>query len=344
MTGKQQIPGRMDPMKVLQIGKKGNIKKYSAADSFLLQMEAVEMYMTSDIGAYLEAAGDADFIVCDAVAEIPAKLIEQMPHLKMIHSEGVAYNQIDTGAAARRGIYVCNSQGMNASAVAEQTILLMLGMLRDVCGGDRAVREGRQIDVKEGHIINGDLKELADCAVGLVGFGNIARETARLLRAFGVKEIYYNKKIPLSEQEAAQYGVKRLTLPDLLAASDIVSLHMPLNAATEKIADSSFFAAMKDGSYFVNTARGGLVDDEALIESLMSGKLAMAGLDTINDEPVQTNHPLLQCPEQVRNKILFSPHIGGVTGSSLHRSYAMIAEDIQAVAEGRRPERIVNGL
>ena len=119
---------------------------------------------------------------------------------------------------------------------------------------------------------------------------------------------------------------------------------MPLNAATEKIADSSFFAAMKDGSYFVNTARGGLVDDEALIEALMSGKLAMAGLDTINDEPVQTNHPLLQCPEQVRNKILFSPHIGGVTGSSLHRSYAMIAEDIQAVAEGRRPERIVNGL
>ena len=147
MTGKQQIPGRMDPMKVLQIGKKGNIKKYSAADSFLLQMEAVEMYMTPDIDAYLEDAGDADFIVCDAVAEIPANLIEQMPNLKMIHSEGVAYNQIDTGAAARRGIYVCNSQGMNASAVAEQTILLMLGMLRDVCGGDRAVREGRQIDV-----------------------------------------------------------------------------------------------------------------------------------------------------------------------------------------------------
>ena len=331
-------------MKTLQIGKKGNIAKYSPTDCFLRQLETVEMSMNHDTIEYLEAAGDADFIVCDAIAEVPAKLIEQMPNLKMIHSEGVAFNLIDTGAAARRGIYVCNSQGMNASAVAEQTILLMLGMLRDVCGGDKAVREGRQIDVKEGHITNGDLKELADCAVGLVGFGCIAQETARLLRAFGVKEIYYNKRIPLSEQEAAQYGVKRLTLPDLLAASDIVSLHMPLNAATEKIADASFFAAMKDGSYFVNTARGGLVDEEALIEALASGKLAMAGLDTVNDEPVQTDHPLLQCPKEVRNKILFSPHIGGVTGSSLHRSYAMIAEDIQAVAEGRRPKRIVNGL
>ena len=310
-------------MKVLHIGKKGNMERFSAPDSFLYKLETVDMYMSS-VDDYLSAAGDADFIVADAIAEVPAALIERMPNLKLIHSEGVAYNSIDTGAAARRGIYVCNSQGMNASAVAEQTVLLMLGMLRDVRGGDQAVREGHQIDSKEKHMLTADLKELADCAVGLVGFGNIAQETARLLRAFGVKEIYYNKRIPLSEKEAAQYGVKRLTLPDLLAVSDIVSLHMPLNAATEKIADASFFAAMKDGSYFVNTARGGLVDDQALGEALASGKLAMAGLDTINDEPVQPDHPLLQLPENVRDKILFSPHIGGITASSFRRSYAMI--------------------
>lgn len=334
----------MTIMKVLHIGKKGNMERFSASDSYLYQLETVDMYMDHTIEEFLNAAGDADFIVADAIAEVPSRLIENMPNLKLIHSEGVAYNSFDTIAASRCGVYVCNSQGMNACAVAEQTILLMLGMLRDVCGGDQAVRSGRQINSKESHMLSGDLKELADCSIGLIGFGDIAKETARLLHAFGVSDICYNKRTPLAPSEESSYGVHYLALPDLLAQSDIVSLHLPLNAETEKIADSTFFSAMKPGSYFVNTARGGLVDDAALGDALASGRLAMAGLDTINDEPVQVDHPLLLLPEHVRSKILFSPHIGGITASSFKRSYAMIWEDIQAVAEGRRPKRVVNHL
>ena len=329
-------------MKVLHIGKKGNMEHYSAPGSYLEQLEKADLYMSDRIEDYLDAGGDADFIVADAIAQIPAGLIEKMPNLKLIHSEGVAYNLIDLEAADRCGVYVCNSQGMNAAAVAEQTVLLMLGLLRDVRGGDAAVRCGRQIEKKEGYMIRGDLRELADCSIGLIGFGDIARETASLLRAFGVKTIFYNKRTPFSYDEEKMLGARYLPLEDLLMRSDIVSLHLPLSPDTEKMADRAFFDQMKEGSLFINTARGGLVDDEALGQALVSGHLAGAGLDTVNDEPVAQSHPLLHLPDGASDQILFSPHIGGITASSFRRSYAMIWEDIQAAAEGRRPKRVVN--
>ena len=329
-------------MKVLHIGKRGNMEKYSAPDSFLYALERVDMDHGLPAEEYLAEAGDADFLVADAIAPVPAALIDGMPNLRLIHSEGVAFNRIDTEAAARRGVYVCNSQGMNATAVAEQTILLMLGLLRDVAKNDAAVREGRQIAVKEGYMQRGDLHELADCAVGLVGFGDIARATARLLRAHGVETIYYHKRHPLSAEDETALGVRYLPLEELLAQSDIVSLHLPVNENTAGMADEAFFAAMRDGSYFVNTARGELVDDDALIGALVSGKLAMAGLDTLDHEPVQPDHPLLNMPEDIAGKILFSPHIGGITAASFRRSYAMIWEDVRDAAEGRKPRRVVN--
>lgn len=329
-------------MKLLHIGKQGNIEKYAAPDSYLFQLEIAEAPIGLTAAEYLAIAPDADFIVADAIGEVSGELIEHMPNLRLVHSEGVAFNRIDTEAARKRHVLVCNSQGMNASAVAEQAVLLMLGMLRDVNGGDRAVREGRQIQKKEGYMRRGDLRELADCSVGLVGFGDIAKETAKLLRAFGVREIFCHKKTPLSPEEEEALGVSYRSLDELLQNSDIVSLHLPVNDSTKGMADRTFFSKMKDGAYFVNTARGELVEDAALIEALGTGKLSMAGLDTLDNEPVQPDHPLLKLSEEFWGKILFSPHIGGITASSFRRSYAMIAEDIQAAAEGRIPKRVVN--
>lgn len=331
-------------MKVLHIGKKENMKKYSAKDSLLYSMETADMGYGLAAEEYGRAASDADFLIADAIAPVTEEMMEALPNLKLIHSEGVAYNRIDTEAAKKRGIYVCNSEGMNASAVAEQTVLLMCGMLRDVTGGDRAVREGRQIEVKEGYMRDGNLKELADCSVGLIGFGHIGKCVAALLKAYGVRNIFYNKRHPLGSEEEEKYGISFRSLSDLLAESDIVSLHLPVTEATMGMADASFFSNMRDGSYFVNTARGELVDDAALADALISGKLAMAGLDTLDHEPVQADHPLLHLPEEAEKRILFSPHIGGITASSFRRSYAMIWEDIAAVINGQRPERIVNGL
>lgn len=320
------------------------MEKYSTRDSLLYRVETVDMNHGLPVSEYLELAADADFLIADAIAPIPAELIQGMPNLKLIHSEGVAYNLIDVDAARASHVYVCNSPGMNASAVAEQTLLLMVGMLRDVVNGDTAVRNGNQIQVKESYMQTGSLKELADCTVGLVGFGNIAKSVSGLLHAYGVKNIFYTKPNRLSEADEKQFGVKYRTREDLLHESDIVSLHLPVNANTQGMANADFFAQMKDGSYFVNTSRGELVNDQDLADALASGKLAMAGLDTLDHEPVQADHPLLQLPESVEKKILFSPHIGGITASSFRRSYAMIWEDIEAVVNGKEPKRVVNRL
>lgn len=329
-------------MKVLHIGKKGNMERFSAVDSYLTHLETADVPMNLDTQVYLDAAADADYIVVDAMGAVPGDLIRQMPNLRLIHSEGVGYNRIDIAAANECGVYVCNSQGMNAMAVAEQAVLLMVGMLRNVAVNDQVVRDARQIEVKEGYMAAGNLYELADFSVGLVGFGDIARATARLLRAYGVENIYYYNRHPLPAEEERSLGVQYRSLDDLLAQSGIVSLHLPVTPETTGIADAAFFGKMREGSYFVNTARGELVDDAALVEALVQGRLAMAGLDTLDMEPVRPDHPLLHLQEDISGRILFSPHIGGVTASSFRRSYAMVWEDIEAVAEGRVPARVVN--
>lgn len=329
-------------MKVLHIGKNGNMERFSAPDSYMTQVEIADIPMNLPVSEYLNAAGDAAYIVVDAMGAVPGDLIRQMPNLRLIHSEGVGYNFIDIAAADECGVYVCNSKGMNAMAVAEQAVLLMVGMLRNVAVNDQVVRDARQIEVKEGYMLTGDLYELADFSVGLVGFGDIARSTAQLLKAYGVQNIYYNKRHPLHADEEQALGIQFRSLDDLLAQSGIVSMHLPVTPETTAIANTEFFNKMQDGSYFVNTARGELVDDTALIAALETGKLTMAGLDTLDHEPVQPDHPLLHLPKDVSDRILFSPHIGGITVSSFKRSYAMIWEDIQADAEGRVPLRVVN--
>lgn len=329
-------------MKILHIGKQGNLQRFAAAEGFLNSLDLVDLKPDLPVEEYLNQAGDADFVIVDAITAIPGELIRQMPNLLAIHSEGVAFNAIDLKAADECGVYVCNAQGMNAMAVAEQTILLMVGMLRNVVVNDAAVRAGHQIEAKENYMQNGSLHELADCSVGLIGFGNIARQTARLLKAYQVKNIYYYKRHRLDPAQEQQYGVHYRELDDLLAQSQIVSLHLPVTKATRHMADQTFFAKMQPGSYLVNTARGELVDDAALIEALKSGHLAMVGLDTLDHEPVLKNHPLLNQPRSIASRLLFSPHIGGITEASFYRGYAMIDEDLRLAAQGQEPKRVVN--
>ena len=302
----------------------------------------VDLKSDLPVEEYLRQAGDADFIIVDAITTISDELIRQMPNLLVIHSEGVAFNAIDLKAADECGVYVCNAKGMNAMAVAEQAVLLMVGMLRNMVVNDAAVRNGHQIETKEGYMQNGTLYELADCSVGLIGFGDIAQKTARLLKAYGVKEIYYYKRHRLDPEQEQQFGVQYRELDDLLASSRIVSLHLPVTDATMHMADHDFFAKMQPGSYLVNTARGELVDDAALIEALKSGRLAMAGLDTLDHEPVLKNHPLLNQSSGITRRLLLSPHIGGITAASFYRGYAMIDEDLRLIAQGRKPKRVVN--
>ncbi len=327
-------------MKILHIGKKGNPERFSKPDSPIKNFDIINMSAGLSADEYLSKSFECEHIIADAIADVPANLINAMPFLKSIHSEGVAYNKIDLNAAKKNNVIVCHSVAMNASAVAEQTILLMDGLIKNILINDNAVRIGNQITVKEAYMQNGNLYELSDCSVGLVGFGNIAKATARLLNAYGAEHIYYYKRNKLSDEEERSFNVEYKPLSKLLNLSDIVSLHLPVTPDSEKIANESFFSQMKDGSYFVNTARGELVDDKALAAALINGHIKMAGLDTMNNEPVSKDNYLLTIPE-IKDKLLLSPHIGGITASSFKRSYAMIWEDIETVRKGDIPKRAV---
>ena len=161
-----------------------------------------------------------------------------------------------------------------------------------------------------------------------------------LLRAFGAK-VVYTKKSPASPDVETRYGVSFLPQDDLLAVSDIVSLHAPVNDETRYMVDASFLEKMKDTAYLINTSRGELVDSKALIAALESGSIAGAGLDTIDGEPVKSDNPLLQISEEAGRKLLLSCHIGGITRASFSRGYAMILEAIEKVSRGEIPDNIV---
>ena len=330
-------------MKVLIVGNPDRYESYLPADLPLAQ-EAEKVFCPrgSSDEALLAAAADADFIAFDPMSPIGARCLENMPKLRAIHSEGVGYNFVDLDAAARRGIYVCNCAGVNAGAVAEQTVLLMLAVLRDVVNGDQGVRAGQQIRIKESSMARG-YTELADCRVGLVGLGAIGRETALRLRPFGCRLAYYNRRRrPAAEEEAL--GLEYLPLEELCAGSDIVSLHLPVTPETAGLVNEDFLRRMKPTAYLINTSRGDLVDNAALGRALTEGWIAGAGLDTLSPEPVLPDNPLLQLPEEAMKRIVFSPHIGGITNSSFRRSHRMIWQCFTDVAEGRRPKHIVNGL
>lgn len=283
----------------------------------------------------IERAHDAEVLLVNPTITVSRELIEGLPKLKLIQTEGVGYEGVNLDAARERGVYVCNCPGVNARAVAEHTVMLMLCCLRDVINGHEDVLEGRQNDKKVYYMKTGTLRELGDCMVGFVGYGAIGREAARLTRAFGARTCYY-KPHP-GDEEYAEY----CELDELLAQSDIVSLNLPLTKETENMADSEFFSKMKKGALLINTARGGLVNSKDLIDAIVCGRLGGAGLDVLDHEPVQKDHILLTAPKEVRRKIIFTPHIAGVTADAFVRTYDLILKNILLVQEGDVPASCV---
>ena len=326
-------------MKLLVIGSKARVDKYLPDLPITHETEIVVAPRGVSDDAILQVGADADFILADAIAPVSAYLIDAMPNLKLIHSEGVAFNRFDCEAARKRGIYVCNNRGVNAIAVAEQTILLMLGLCKHVCTGDKAVRAGEQIKMKE-HLMVSGIEELYGSNIGLIGFGDIAREVAIRAHAFGAT-VFYNKRTPLSGEEE-RFHARYMNRDELLAKSDFVSIHVPVTPETTEMVDAGFLSKMKNGAYLINTARGEIVDNEACIEALRSGKLAGVGFDTLAPEPVQADNPFLNLESELQERVLFSPHIGGVTTNMFFRAHRMVWENIARIANGEKPVNIVN--
>lgn len=281
----------------------------------------------------------ADALIVDAVVKIGKDVIDDMPGLKMIHSQGVAFNAIDVEAARKGNVYVCNNAGMNARAVAEQAALLILSLVKSFRRNEDMVYAGRQMEAKTACFVNG-LPELFGRSVGIVGLGAIGGELCAILKAFGCRVFYFNssgdKKTPDAEY---------LPLEELYTRSDIVSLHAPVTEATTDMINSETLKLFKHGALLINTARGELVDHAAVVDALKSGRLGGFGTDTLAPEPVLAENPLLRAlPEELRSRVALSPHIAGITAGFFTRAYAHIRKNIEAIASGGKPDCIVNGL
>jgi len=252
---------------------------------------------------------------------VTAAIIERAPRLRLIQKIGVGVNTIDLAAARSRGIAVANMPGTNTPAVAEATVLLMLAALRNLAGLDHACRAG------QGWAVGGGLQErvgeLRGRTIGLVGAGMVPQALVPILRGFGAHLLYW------SPREHLELGIRRRELSELLAESDIVSLHLPLVPETERLIDRAALERMKPGAILVNTARGGLVDEAALIEALQSSHLRAAGLDVFAEEPLPADSPLLAL-----DNVVLMPHVAWLTPETLDRSLEVALDNMRRLRDG----------
>lgn len=329
-------------MKILIFGPKARYDLY--LPEFVRDLP-VEPVFCSAPAPSLQAAADnpdAEVIFADAITPIGREMMDLLPNLKMIHSEGVAFNAIDVDAAQEKGVFVCNNKGCNAASVAEHAVMLMLMALRCGVTGHRAVLAGEQIKFKERFMVS-SAPELGEQTVGLIGLGDIGTAAAKLLRPFGCKLYYYTAHRRPPEVEA-ELGVTYLPLEELAGRCDILSLHCAVNEQTTHMVNEAFLSHVKPGAILVNTARGQLVDNLAVRRALIDGRLGGIAMDTLDPEPTPADHPLVDLPPEAADRAVFSPHLGGITGGVFRRAHRNMWSSVKLLLEGQRPGFVVNGL
>ena len=258
------------------------------------------------------------------------ELIERCPNLLCASSTGAGYDTVDVAACTKAGIAVVNQAGGNARSVAEHAIGLMLSVSRLISECNLRLRRERGFSREDfmGH-------DIGDKVLGLVGIGHTGRGVAALAHAFGMTVLATDPY--LTEEEIARRGARAVPLTELLAQSDIVSLHCPRDADTIGMIDAQAFARMKRGAVFITTARGGIHDEAALFEALRSGHLSGAGLDVWDKEPPPLDHPLLKL-----DNVVATFHTAGISHEARRNNAAIGAEQIVGLLRGGRPPRLVN--
>ncbi|MEV8145509.1 D-glycerate dehydrogenase [Specibacter sp. NPDC078709] len=283
------------------------------------------------------ASGDYDVLVSQLADTIDAQLLADAT-LRGISNYAVGFNNIDVSAATAKGILVANTPGVLTDATADIALLLLLGTARRVVEADALVRAGEFIGWKPELMIGSDV---AGQVLGLAGFGRIARATARRALGFGM-DVVFSPRPPaerlVSDKELGEFAGKVRQLPwqDVVAQSDYLSLHVPLTEDTRHLVDASVLAAMKPGAILINTARGPVVDEAALVTALREGVIAGAGLDVYENEPA-----LALGLAELPNTVLL-PHIGSATGPVRAKMAVLAAENAIAMAKGELPPHPVN--
>lgn len=287
---------------------------------------------TEDEAERLAKLAEADAVICASDRFTTAR-VAAATRLKFAHHQGVGFHDtVDWRALARRGIPLAITPGGTSTGVAEHAIMLMMAAMKRLAFLDSELRQGRF------HInaLRHCSYELHGKTVGILGMGRIGTGVAERLKSFGVRVIYHDI-VELPEARRAALDVTRVGLAELLAASDIVTLHVPLTPLTRDMIGAAQLAAMKKTAFLVNTARGGIANEAALVAALQSGRIAGAALDVFDPEPPPKDHPLFALPN-----VVLTPHVAVGTRDAFGKKMQQVFDNIEAFFDGRPVRNLVD--
>ena len=279
----------------------------------------MEPYPTAEaIGALAARLGA--IAILSRQGPVTAATMDRVPSLRIVARHGVGVDDVDVAEAARRGILVTRSPGSNTRAVAEHTLALILALVKDLPQQSAAVAASGWRDAAT------QVGDVAGLRLGLLGYGDIGRAVGRLAAAFDMDIMV------LTRRGGAEGVATARDLPHLLARSDVLSLHLPMNPSNRHIIGPAALAQLPVGAFVINTSRGGLIDEPALLDALNAGHIAGAGLDVFEQEPPRADDTLRRHP-----RVIVTPHVAGVTAGSMVAMGVMAAECIAAVLRGESP-------
>jgi glyoxylate reductase len=284
--------------------------------------------------ALLENVRGMDGLLCLLTDRIDAELMDAaLPRLKVISNHAVGYDNIDIAAATQRCIPVGNTPGILTETTADFAFALLMAAARRLVEGEHCVHSGGWKTWDPLFLLGVDI---FGATLGIVGFGRIGQALARRAAGFNMRILYYDPS-PIDPLEAAQFNAQAVDLDTLLAQADFVSIHTPLNAQTYHLFDQGVFAQMKSSAILINTARGGVVDPQALYQALKERRIAAAAIDVTEPEPIPTDSPLLEL-----DNLLITPHIASASQATRDKMASMAAENLLAGLKGERLPYCVN--
>ncbi|MGN0172282.1 MAG: D-2-hydroxyacid dehydrogenase [Acutalibacteraceae bacterium] len=290
----------------------------------------VEVYELTEPSQLAERIAQADAVLCNKTP-MTGKALSCAPHLRYIGLFATGYNNIDLSYTNAHGITVCNAGAYSTEAVAQHVFALLLSQMSRVDAYRRFVDDGHWIGSDVFSPFCFPMTELAGLTMGIVGFGNIGQAVARIASAFGMKVLCHTRTPRQAE------NVSFVSFEELLSRSDVISAHCPLNAQSEKLFDARAFEKCKQGAFFINTARGGIVDEIALQQALASGKLAGAAVDVLETEPMKADCPLLHAPN-----CIITPHVAWAPLRTRQRLLGLVCDNLRAYLNGT-PQHVVRG-
>jgi phosphoglycerate dehydrogenase-like enzyme len=291
-----------------------------------------------DVERLKKELADTDVVIGDFTFRIPitAEMVQAMSKVKVIAQPSTGYDHIDLVACRKKGIPVCNIGGANAISVAEHTLALALLLVKRIGYAHQKILDGMWVQEELLNVA----AEIHGKTWGIIGLGRIGREVAARAKGLGA-DVVYTDLVRFQRSEEEKLGVRFLPLNKLLAESDVVSIHVPLNDKTRKMIGERELRLMKSLGVFVNVSRGELVDETVLAKAVTEGWIGGAGIDVFAKEPVPQDHPLVVAAKQGAN-IVLTPHIAGATNDARMRIIQVTVENVTRVLLGQQPMNVVN--